>query len=173
MTNRFKGLDVTDSVPEELWTEVCNIVQEAVTKNTAKKKKFKKAKWLSEEALQIAEKRREAKSKKGERERYTQLSTEFQRTVRRGEKAYFNEQCKEVEENNRMGNIRDHFKKIGDIKGLFHARMGMIKDRNGKDQTVPQEINKRWQEYTELYKKDLKDLNNHDGVVTNLEPDIM
>ena len=100
------------------------------------------------------------------------LNAEFQRIARR-EKEAFNEQCKEVEENNKMGNIRDHFKKIGDIKGLFHARMGMIKDRNGKDQTVPQEINKRWQEYTELYKKDLQDLNNHDGVVTNLEPDIM
>ena len=152
VTNRFKGLDLIDRVPEELWTEVHNIVQEAVTKTIQKKKKCKKAKWLSEAALQIVEERREVKGK-GERQRYTQLNAEFQRIARR-EKAFFNEQCKEIEENNRMGKTRDLFKKIGDIKGSFHAMMCMIKDRNSKDLTEAEEIKKRWQEYTEeLYKK--------------------
>ena len=109
-------------MPEELWTEVCNTVQEAVIKNIPKKKKCKKAKWLSEEVLQIAEKRREAKSK-GEKERYTHLYAEFQRIARRNNKAFLNEQCKEVQESNRMGKIRDLFKKIRDTKGTFHARM--------------------------------------------------
>ena len=109
-------------MPEELWTEVCNTVQEAVIKNIPKKKKCKKAKWLSEEVLQIAEKRREAKSK-GEKERYTHLYAEFQRIARRDNKAFLNEQCKEVQESNRMGKIRDLFKKIRDTKGTFHARM--------------------------------------------------
>ena len=104
VTNRFKGLDLIDRVPEELWTEVCNIVQEAVTKTIPKKKKCKKTKWLSEEALQIVEERREVKSK-GERKRYTQLNTEFQRTARRNKKAFLNEKCKETEENNRMGKL--------------------------------------------------------------------
>ena len=139
-------------MPEKIWTEVHNILQEAVTKTIPEKKKCNKAKWLSEEALQIAEERREVKSK-GERERYTQLNAEFQRLSRR-EKAFFNEQCKEIEENNRMGKTRDLFKKIGDIKGSFHAMMCMIKDRNSKDLTEAEEIKKRWQEYTEeLYKK--------------------
>ena len=109
-------------MPEELWTEVCNTVQEAVIKNIPKKKKCKKAKWLSEEVLQIAEKRRESKSK-GEKERYTHLYAEFQRIARRDNKAFLNEQCKEVQESNRMGKIRDLFKKIRDTKGTFHARM--------------------------------------------------
>ena len=109
-------------MPEELWREVCNTVQEAVIKNIPKKKKCKKAKWLSEEVLQIAEKRRESKSK-GEKERYTHLYAEFQRIARRDNKAFLNEQCKEVQENNRMGKIRDLFKKIRDTKGTFHARM--------------------------------------------------
>ena len=111
---------------------------------------------MSEEALQIAEKRREMKGK-GERERYTQLNAEFQRRARREKRAFLNEQCKEVEENNRMGKTRDLFKKIGDIKGIFHARMGMIKNRNRKDLKEAEEINKRWQEYTEeLYQKKKK-----------------
>ena len=126
--NRFKGLDLVDRVPEELWTEVHNILQEAVTKTIPKKRKCNKAKWLSEEALQIAEERREVKSK-GEREIYTQLNTELQRIARR-EKAFFNEQCKEIEKNNRMGKTRDLFKKIADIKGTFQAMMHMMKDRN-------------------------------------------
>ena len=121
VTNRFKELDLI-RMPEELWREVCNTVQEAVIKNIPKKKKCKKAKWSSEEVLQIAEKRRESKSK-GEKERYTHLYAEFQRIARRDNKAFLNEQCKEVQENNRMGKIRDLFKKIKDTKGTFHARM--------------------------------------------------
>ena len=116
--------------------------QEAVTNTIPKKKKCKKAKWLSEEALQIAEERREVKSK-GEREKYTLLNAQFQRKVRRHKKAFFNEQCKEVEENNRMGKTRDLFKKTGDIKGTFRARMGTMKDRNAKDLTETQEIKKK------------------------------
>ena len=127
---------------------------------------------MSEEALQIAQKRREVKDK-GERERYTQLNAEFQRIKRRDKKAFLSEQCtcKEIEENNRMGKTSDLFKKTGDTKGTFHAKMGTIKDRNGKDLTEAEGIKKRWQEYTEeLYKKGLNDLDNHSGVVTHLEP---
>ena len=123
VTNRFKGLDLIDRVPEELWMEVHDIVQEAVIKTIPKKKKYEKEKWFSEEALQIAEKRREAKDK-GERERYTHLNAEFQRIARRGKKAFLIDQCKETEENNRMGKMRDLIKKIGDTKGTFHAKMG-------------------------------------------------
>ena len=127
--NRFKGLDLIDRVPEELWVKVHDIVQQVVIKTIPKKKKCKKAKWLSEEALQIAEKRREAKGK-GEKERYTHLNAEFQRIARRDKKAFLSDQCKEIEENNRMGKTRNHFKKIRDTKGTFHAKMGTIKDRN-------------------------------------------
>ena len=116
-------------MPDELWTEVCDIVQETGIKTIPKKKKCKKAKWLSEEALQIAVKRREAKSK-GEKERYTHLNAEFQRIAWRNKKAFLSDQCKEIEENNRMGKTRDLFKKIRDTKGTFHAKMGTIKDRN-------------------------------------------
>ena len=119
-------------MPEELWMKVHNFVQEVVTKTILKKKKCNKAKWLSEEALQIAEKRREVKGK-GERERYIQLKAEFQRIATRDKKAFLHEQCKELEENNRIGKTRDLFKKIRDTKGTFHARMGTIKDRNNKD----------------------------------------
>ena len=119
-----------DRVPEELWMEVYDIVRKAGIKTIPKKKKCKKAKWLSEEALQIAEKRRETKGK-GERERYTHLNTEFQRIARRDKKAFLSDQCKEIEENNRMGKTRDLFKKIRDTKGTFHVKMGIIKDRNG------------------------------------------
>ena len=121
VTNRFKGLDLIDTVPEELWTEVRNIVQEAVIKTIPKKKKCKKAKWLSEEALQIAEKTREAKGK-GKKERYTHLNAEFQRIARRDKKDFLSDQCKEIEENNRMGKTRDLFKKIRDTKGTFRAK---------------------------------------------------
>ena len=134
MTNRFKGLDPIGRVPEELWMEVCGIVQDAVIKTTPKKKKCKKAKWLSDEALQIAEKRREAKGK-GEKERYTHLNAEFQRIAGRDKKAFLSDQCKEIEDNNRMGKTRDLFKKIRDTKGNFHAKMGTIKDRNGMNLT--------------------------------------
>jgi len=158
-------------VPDELWMEVPDIVQETGIKTIPKKKKCQKAKWLSEEALQIAVKRREAKSK-GEKERYTHLNAEFQRIARRDKKAFLSDQCKETEENNRMGKTRDLFKKIRFTKGTFHAKMGSIKDRNGMDLTEAEDIKKRW--YTEeLYKKDLHDPDNHDGVITDLEPDIL
>ena len=124
--NRLRGLDLVDRVPEGLWTEVCNIAWEVVTKIIPKKKKCKKAKWLSEEALQIAEKRKEVNSK-GERERHTQMNAEFQRIARRDKKAFLSEQCKEIEENNRMGKTRDLFKEIRDTKGTFHAKMGLVK----------------------------------------------
>ena len=134
---------------------------------------MQKSKWLSGEALQIAVKRREAKSK-GEKERYKHLNAEFQRIAGRDKKAIFSDQCKEIEENNRMGKTRDLFKKIRDTKGIFLAKMGSIKDRNGMDLTEAEDIQKRWQEYTEeLYKKDLHDPDNHDGVITDLEPDIL
>ena len=134
VTNRFKGIDLIYRVPEELWTEVHDIVQEAVIKTIPRKKKCKKAKWLSEEALQIAEKRRAAKGK-GEKERYTHLNAESQRIARRGKKAFLSDQCKEIEENNRMGKTRELLKKIRDTKGTFHAKMGSIKDRNSMDLT--------------------------------------
>ena len=140
-------------MPDELWTEVHDTIQGAVIKTIPKKKKCKKAKWLSEEALQIAVKRWEVISK-GEKERYIHLNAEFQRIARRDKKAFLSDQCKEIEENNRMGKTRDLFKKIRDIKGTFHAKMGSIKDRNGMDLTEAEDIKKRWQEYTEkLYKK--------------------
>ena len=126
---------------------------------------------MSEEALQIAEKRREAKGK-GEKERYSHLNAEFQRIARRDNKAFLSDQCKEIEENNRMGKTRDLFKKIRDTKGIFHEKMGTIKDRNGMDLTEAEDIKKRWQEYTEeLNKQDLYDPDNHDGVITHVEPD--
>ena len=129
MRNRFKGLDLIERAPEELGTEVCNIVQEAVINTIPKKKKCKLEKWLSEEALQPAETRREVKGK-GEKERHTHLNSEFQRIARRDKKAFLGDQCKE---NNRMGKTRDLFKKIRNTKGKFHAKMGTIKDRNGMD----------------------------------------
>ena len=137
------------------------------------KRNAKKAKWLSGEALQIAVKRREVKSKGG-KERYKHLNAEFQRIARRYTKVFLSNQCKEIEEKNRMGKTRDLSKKIRGIKGTFFAKMGSIKDRNGMDLTEAEYIKKRWQEYTEeLYKKDLHDLDNHSGVITHLEPDIL
>ena len=151
VTNRFKGLDRIDRVPEELWMEVHDTVQEADIKSIPKKKKCRRAKWLSEEALQTAMKRREAKGK-GEKERYTHLNAEFQRIVRRGKKGFLGDQCKEIEENNRMGKTGNLFKKIRDTKGTFNTKMGTIKVRNGMDLT--EDIKKKWEEYTEeLYKK--------------------
>ena len=138
-------------MPEELWTEVCDIVQGAVIKAIPEKKKCK-----------------------GEKERYTHLNAEFQRIARREKKAFLNEQCKEKEENNRMGKIRDFFNKIKDTKGTLHAKMGTIKDRNGMDLTEALDIKKRWQEYTEeQYKKGLNDPDNQYDVITHLEPDIL
>jgi len=159
-------------MPEELWMEVPNIVYEVVIKTIPKKKKCRKAKWLSEEALQIAEKRIEARQRRSRKIYY--LNAEFQRIARRDKKAFLSDQCKEIEENNRMGKTRDLFKKIRDTKGTFHAKMGTIKDRNGMDLTEAEDIKKRWQEYTEeLYKKDLHDPDNHDGVIIHPEPDIL
>ena len=160
-------------MPEELWTEVHDIVQEAGIKTIPKKKKCKKAKWLSDKVLQIADKIKCAKGK-GEKERYTHLNAEFQRITRRDKKAFLSDQCKEIEENNSMGKTRDLSKKIRDTKEYFMKKMSTIKDRNGMDLTEAEDIKKRWQEYTEeLYKKDVHDPDNHYGVITHLEPDIL
>ena len=173
MRNRFRGLDLIDRVPDELWMEVQDIVQETGIKTIPMEKKCKMVKWFSEEALQIAVKRREVKSK-GEKERYFHLNVEFQRTARRDQKGFLSDQYKEIEESNRMGKTRDLFKKIRDTKGTFHAKMGSIKDINSRELTEAEDIKKRWQEYTEkLYKKDLHDPENHDGVITHLKPDIL
>ena len=142
VTGRFKGLDLIDRVPEGLRTEVHDIVQEAGIKTIPKKNKSKKAKWLSEEALQIAVKRREAKNK-GEKESNTHLNAGFQRIAGRDKKAFFIDQCKETQENNRMGKTRDLFKKIRDTKGTLHAKMGTVKVRNGRDLTEGEDIKKR------------------------------
>ena len=153
--------------------EVRDIVQETGIKTIPMEKKCKKAKWLSEEALQRAVTRREVKNK-GEKEGYSHLNAKFQRIARRNKKAFLRDQCKQIEENNRMGKTRDLFKKIRDIKGIFQAKMGSIKDRKGMDLTEVEDIKKRWQEYTEeLYKKDLHDPDNNDGVITHLEPNIL
>ena len=147
-------------------------VQETGIKTIPKKKKCKKAKWLTKEALKIAVKR-EVKSK-GEKESYSNLNAEFQRIAMRDKRAFLSNQCKETEKNNRMGKTRDLFKKIIDTKGIFHAQMDTIKDRNHTDLTEAEDIKKRWQEYTEeLYNKDLHDPDNHNGVITHLEPDIL
>ena len=151
--NRFKGLDLIGRVPDELWTEVPDIVQETGIKTMPMEKKSKKGKWLSGEALQIAVKRREVKSK-GEKERYKHLNAEFQKIARRDKKAFLSHQYKEIEKNNRMEKTRDLFKTIRDTKGTFHAKMGTVKDRNGMDLTEAEDIKKKWYEYTEqLYKK--------------------
>ena len=135
--NKFKGFDLIDRVPEELWTEVSDIVQEARIKTIPKKKKCKKAKWLPEEALQTTVNRREE-----EKERYRQLNVEFQRIARREKKAFLSDQCKEIQENNRMGKTRDLFKKIRDTKGTFHTKMDSIKDRNSMDLTEAERLRK-------------------------------
>ena len=150
--NGFKRLDLINRVPDELWTEVHDIVQETGIKTIPMGTKCKKAKWLSGEALQIAVKR-EVKSKGG-KERYKHLNAEFQRIARKYKKAFFSDQGKEIEENNRIGKIRDLFKKIRDAKGTFRGKMGSIRDRSGMKLTEAEDIRKRWQEYTEeLYKK--------------------
>ena len=142
-------------------------------KTIPKKKKCKKAKCLSQKALKIAQKKREAKGK-GEKERYAHVNAEFQRIARRDKKAFLSDQCKKIEENNRMGKTRDLFKKIGDAKGIFHAKNGLNKGQKRYDLIETEELKKRWKEYTEeLYEKDLHDPDNHDGVTTHLEPDIL
>ena len=173
VTNRYKGLYLIDRVPDELCIEVRDTVQEVVIKTIHKKKKWKQAKWLSEKALQIAKKRRETKGK-GEKERNTYLNAEFQRIARRNKKICLSDQCKVIEENNRTRKTRNFFKNISDTKGTFHAKMGTIKYRNGMDLTEAEDIQKRWQEYTEeLYKKVFHDPDNHDDVITHLESDIL
>ena len=152
-------------MPEELWAEVHIIVQKVVIETVPKKKKCKKSKWLSKEALQIAEKRREAKGK-GEKERYIHLNAEFQRIARRDKKAFLSDQCNKIEENNRMGKTRDLFKKLRDTKGTFHAKVGTIKNRNRMILTEAEDT-RRWQEYTELYKKYLHDPDEDHGVITH------
>ena len=161
-------------VSKELWTEVHSIVKWLRSKPSPRKRNAKKAKWLSEEALQITKKRREVKSK-GEKERYTHLNAEFQRIAKRDKKAFLSDQCKEIEENNRMGKTRDLFNKIRNTKGTFYTKMGTIKDRNGMDLTEAEDIKKRWHKKNteELYKTDLHDPDNHDDVITYLEPDIL
>ena len=139
MRNRFKRLDLIDRVPDELWMEVHYIVEETGLKTIPTRKKCKKAQWLSEEALQIAMKTRDTKSK-GEKERYTHLNSEFQRIARIDKKAFLCDQHKEIEESNRMGKTRDLFKKIRDTKGIFYAKMGSIKDRNGMDLTEAEDV---------------------------------
>ena len=141
MTNRFKGLELIDSMPEDLWMEIPDIVQNAVIKTIPEKKNCKNAKWLSDKALQIAEKRREVKSKE-EKERYTHLNAESQRTAKRDKKAFLSDKCKETEENNRMGKTTDLLKKVLDTKGIFHAKLCTIKDRNGMDLTEAEAIKK-------------------------------
>ena len=143
VTSRFKGQDLIDRVPDELWMEVPDVVQETGIKTIPMEKKCKKAKWLSGEALQMDVKRGELKSK-GEKENYKHLNAEFQRIARRDKKAFLSNQCKEIEENNRMGKTRGLFKKIRDTKGTFHAKMGSIKERNGMDLTEAEDNKKRW-----------------------------
>ena len=171
MRNRFKGLDLIDRVPDELWNEVPDTVQETGIKTIPMEKKCKISKMAVWGSLTNSCERREAKSK-AEKERYKHLKAEFQRIARRHKKT-FSDQCKEIEENNRMGKTRDLFKKIRDKKGTFHAKMGSIKDRNGMD-LKQAEDKKRCQECTEeLYKKDLHDPDNDDDVITHREPDIL
>ena len=169
--SRLKGLDQIECWKNYGWMFVTLYRRQG--SGPSPRKRSPKTKQLSEEALKIAVKRKEAKSK-GEKERYTHLNAEFQRIAKRDKKAFLSDQCKEREENNRMGKTRDLFKKIRDTKGTFHVKMGSIKDRKGMDLTQALDIKKRWQEYTEeLYKKDLHDSDNHDGVITHLEPDIL
>ena len=157
-------------MPDELWTEVHGIIQETGNKTIPKKNKCKKAKWVSEEALQIAVKRKEKHRRK--EKRYS-FECRVPKIARRDKKAFLSDRCKEIEENNRMGKTRDLFKNIRDTTGIFHANMGSIKDRDSMDLTEAEEIKKRWQEYTELYKKDLHDRDNRESVITHLEPDIL
>ena len=167
--NSFKELYLEDRVPEELKMEDQNKVQVVVIKTFPKKNKHNKAKWLSEKAVQICEKRREVKGK-ADKERYMNLNADFQRTARRNMKVFLSEQCKEIEGKKRMGKTRVLFKKIQDTKGTFHAKMGAIKDRNTRDWTEAKYIKTRWQGYTELHKHGLKDPDNNDGVITHREP---
>ena len=164
----MKGLDLIECL-KNYGQRFMTLYRRQGLRPSPRKRNTKRQKWLSEEALQIAEKRREAKGK-GEKEKYTHLNGEFQRIARRDKKAFFSDQCKEIEENSRMGKARDLFKKIRDTKGTFHAKMGTIKGRSSMNLTEAEDIKKRWQE---LYKKNLNDPDYHDGVITHLESDIL
>ena len=171
--SRFDGLDLVGRMPEELWTEIRNIIKDEAIKNIPRSKKQKKAKWLSAETLKVAEERRKAKGD-GDGIKFSQLSAEFQRMVRRDKEKYMNEQCKEIKENNRKGRIRDLFKKIVEIKGKFKAKWNIVKDKYGNDLTEKEDIKKRWYEHTEeLYKKDSSITDTFEGTATELEPDIL
>ena len=173
MGNRFKGLDLINRVPEELWSEVHELVQETGIKNISKKQKCKKANGCLRRPYKQLRKEEKLEGK-GEKNIYSHLNAEFQRIARRDQKAFLSDQGKELEGNNGLGNPRDLFKKIRDAKGTFHAKMGSIKNRNNMDLTESEDIKKRWQEYTEeLYKTDFQDPDNHDAVVTHLEPEIL
>ena len=163
------GLDLVSSSPEELWTEVHNIVQKTVNKTIPKRWQSKKSKCLSEEALQIAEERREAKNK-GEKERHIQLNTDFPRIAKRDKKAFFSEWCLKIEENNRRGKSTDLFRKIGNIEGTFGPKMGTIRDTNGRDLVDAEEIKNTWKNCA---KKSLNEPDYYDGVVSHPEPNIL
>ena len=172
VTERFKGLDQLDSVPEELWMEGHNIAQEAVNKTIPKKKKRKKAKWLSEEALQIGEERGERKAREKGKVHLTKCRV--RRIARRDKKAFFNEQCIKLEESNRTGKTRDLFRKTGNTKETFLPKMGTIMPRNGRNLADTEEIKKKWKEHTvELYKKGLNEPDYYDGMVSHQEPDML
>ena len=167
--NRFKGLDLLDRVPKELWTEVCDIVQEAVIK-TSPRKEMQKGKMV----VWGGNSWEKRSQRQGKKKNYIHLNAEFQRIARSDKKAFLSDQCKEIEKNNRMEKTRDLFKEIRNTKVIFHTKMGTIKDRNSMDLKEAEDIKKRWQEYTEeLYKKDLNDPDSHDDVITHLEPDIL
>ena len=171
--NRFEGLDLADRMPEELWTEIRNIIKDEAIKNISKRKKQKKAKWLSAEALKVAEERRKAKDN-GDEIKFYQLNAKFQKMARRDKEKYMKEQCREIEENNRKGRTRNLFKKIGEIKGKFQAKWNIIRDKHGKDLTEKEDIKKQWYEHTEeLYKKDSSITDTFEGMTTELEPDIL
>ena len=170
--NRFTGLDLIETLMNYGWRFMTSYRRKE-SRPSPRKRNEKKAKWLSEDTLQIAVRRREEKSK-GQQENYSHLNAEFQRITRRNKKGFLSDQYKEVEENNRMGKTRDLLNKIRDTKGAFYAKMGTIKDRNGMDLTEAEDTKKRWQEYTEeLYKKYIHNPYHHDGVITHLKPDIL
>ena len=174
MINRFKGLDLVDRVPEELWKEVCNTEQEVVTKTIPKKKEMQEGKEVFWRGFTNSWEKKRSKRQGGKGKIYPTEYKVPEKSKERWKKTFLSEQCKAIEENNRMGKTRDLFKKIRDTKGTFHARMGTIKDRNGKSLREAEEIKKQWQEYTEeIYIKGLNNQGSHDDVVTHPEPDIL
>ncbi|CAM4842093.1 unnamed protein product [Rotaria magnacalcarata] len=171
--NRFDGLDLIDREPEELWSEVRDIIKDEANKNIPNNKTPKKAKWLTADTLKIAEERRNAKGSE-DKERFSRLNAEFQRRARRDREKHINDQCQQIEDNNRKGKTRDLFKKIDEIKRTFHAKIGTIKDKQGRDLMEKEDIKKRWRKYTEeLYKKDTQSIDVNDGSTIELKPDIL